>query len=180
MKAKGTAYYISIFIITSLLFLGCRETPPSYKKIQFPSTIVIKNQTQYKECDTIILALSHLIFKIDQIHVSILYFPENLNVSEQSLGDVFIRIDNTRNNGFYLFLRKNLPHQEIEELLCLEFIHIDQYLRGDLIFFDDRIIWKGEIFKYKDFDYYDLPHNVEAYTIQDSVVSKLKDVLYLK
>ncbi|HRT03891.1 MAG TPA: hypothetical protein P5513_08125, partial [Candidatus Diapherotrites archaeon] len=62
--------------------------------------------------------------------------------------------------------------------LSHEFVHIDQYDRGDLKIIGNYFIWKGDTVDMRDVKYEYRPFEKEAFSKQSYITKKLVKLLY--
>ena len=77
---------------------------------------------------------------------------------------------------FYLFII-DLDRNDAIEVLSHEVIHMDQYLRGKLVY-DSTVNWMGQSFDLKSMDYDIRPWEKDAFDRQGTLIKNVKDTLW--
>ena len=68
-----------VIILGILIVVNKRKEDRSFINYDYPSTIYVDNQTEYKRIDTIVYVLSSKIMKIDTISMHIFGMPRHLD-----------------------------------------------------------------------------------------------------
>jgi hypothetical protein len=153
-----------------------RDSRP-FNHYEFPETLVIKNYTDYR-ADTICLYLAHKILGLDTVDISITYMPPHINAGKIEYFGLVEKINFGTNKFLILLSKDKISFSKLKTFLCHEFVHIDQYVRGDLELFGSFAIWKGDTIYPKEVDYMNRPFEKEAFSKQSDYLKKLNILLY--
>lgn len=160
---------ISIFIIRQIKL----DNRP-FKDVKFSNSIYVENKTEYSKADTICHVLASKVMEFDTliIHVgNLVVHSEEMDVDAVTLTHEF---DPLR---FYIFLSEELSISHLKKVLSHEFIHIEQFLRGDLKYKAPNYFWKGE--KIEATEPYNLrPFEKEAFMRDSEILKELNKALY--
>ena len=151
-----------------------RDTRP-FNYRTFPESIMITNGTDFR-ADTIAMILAYDIFDIDEIDLKIYYLPEQDDESEIEFFG-FVQQLPFGEHKYLILLNRKMSFEKMKEVLSHEFVHIDQYERGDLIVSGKTYIWKGEPGEITVYDT-TLPFEREAFKSQYNVKKELDRYLY--
>jgi hypothetical protein len=173
---------LAVLLVFSLFFsiylIQKKRDARPFNTYDFPSTLVVENATEYDRADTLCLYLAHQILGLDTINLILVYIPEHINDGETEFYGI-IQYLPFRPNQFLILLNKNnLSLGKLKETLAHEFVHVDQYLRGDLQIYPLYAVWKGEEISFLETKYEDRPFEKEAFANQGSFVRKLNKFLY--
>jgi hypothetical protein len=181
-KIKNIALIILSLIILVAFFYAInliqkkRDSRP-FNYYEFPETLVVENYTEYR-ADTICLYLAHKILNLDTANISIAYIPSHINKGEMEYFGIVEKL-NFGTNQFLILLHKDkISFSKLKILLCHEFVHINQYVRGDLELFGSFAIWKGDTIYPKEVDYMNRPFEKEAFSKEGDYLKKLNILLY--
>lgn len=144
---------------------------------EFPETIVVENSTNYR-ADTICMHLAHSILELDTINLILVYIPEHVNEGEMEFYAIVQYLPFKKNQFLILLNRDRLSLGKLKMALSHEFVHIDQYLRGDLSLYPKYAIWKGEDIYFGEVPYEDRPFEKEAFANQGKYLKQLNKFLY--
>jgi hypothetical protein len=149
----------------------------SFAPVEFPETIVVENSTNYR-ADTICMHLAHNILGLDTFNLIIVYIPEVLNEGEMEYYAIVQYLPFKKNQFLILLNRDGLSLSKLKMALSHEFVHIDQYLRGDLVLYPLFAVWKGEDVYLMETPYEERPFEKEAFQYQGKYLKQLNKVLY--
>jgi len=182
MKNKFVLVFFSIILIIAIFIVlwNIKENRfynRPFIKYKYPETIKVHNGTNFSKADTIILTLANQIFKIDTAEIFIYYVPEHLNSESMQFYGI-VQQSEFDNKKFIIFVNKKLSTKDLLETLSHEFVHIDQYDRGDLKIIGNYFIWKGDTVDMRDVKYEYRPFEKEAFSKQSYITKKLVKLLY--
>jgi hypothetical protein len=143
----------------------------------FPETIVVENATDYK-ADTICMHLAHSVLGLDTAYIMIVYIPEHVNEGETDFYAIVQYIPFRKNQFLILLTRDKMSTGMLKETLSHEFVHIHQYLSGDLVMYPKFAIWKGEDIYFGEIPYEERPFEKDAFSNQGKYLKQLNEVLY--
>lgn len=170
---------VLIFTIIGILELVQKKKDARpFNQYDFPSTLVVENSTQYDKADTICLYLAHQVLGLDTLNLIIVYIPEVVQPKEMELYGIVQYIPFKPNQFLILLNRDKMSLTKLKETLSHEFVHIDQYLSGDLVVYPLFAIYKGEDVYLKEVPYEERPFEKEAFAIQGKFYKKLNKLLY--
>jgi len=167
-----------LVLIVGIIVLQKKKDARPFNHIEVPLTIVVENATDYDKADTISMYIANRIFDIDTLNLMIVYIPEHLNEGEMELYGIVQHIPFKKNQFIILLNRKNISLSKLKEILSHEFVHISQYISGDLVVYPNYAVWKGEDIYFGEVAYKDRPFEKEAFKYQGGVMSKLNKMLY--
>jgi hypothetical protein len=170
------AVAVMTIIAVASLIQKKRDARP-FASYDFPQTIVVENTTDYR-ADTICMHLAHSILELDTINLMLVYIPEHINEGEVEYYAIVQHLPFKKNQFLILLNKDRLSLCKLKMALSHEFVHIDQYLRGDLVMYPLYAIWKGEDIYFGETDYEDRPFEKEAFASQGKYVKKLNKALY--
>lgn len=84
-------------------------------------------------------------------------------INEEKSKDVCAYLTEVNDNTFTIHLNKKLKRSDIISTIAHEMVHIKQFYLKEFIMGEGTFIWKKKKFNIKDFHYYDLPFEIEAY-----------------
>lgn len=182
MKKKNIWIIIGVIllIIGLIVFLNIRQKKLDarpFNVYEYPASINVINGTKFEKADTIILSLAHQIFKLDTVDIMVYYIPNHLNSGDIEFYGIVQQLPYD-DRKFLILVNRNLNLTKLFETLSHEFIHIDQYSRGDLEIFEHYAIWKGDTLDMLEVKYDDRLFEKEAFRNQDMVARELKKLLY--
>jgi hypothetical protein len=182
MKKRGIWIIVAalILVVGFIIFMNIRQKKLDSRPFvvyEYPSSITITNGTSFLKADTIILSLAHHIFEIDTMDILLYYIPDHINAGEMEFYGIVQQMPFDKKKFLILVNRKlNLP--KLFETLSHEFVHIDQYSRGDLEIIGKYAIWKGDTIDMTYAKYEDRPFEIEAFSGQSEIAKELKKLLY--
>ena len=151
---------------------------PKYQTIQYkiPSTINITNTTTYN-VDTMVFIAVNKVMGIDSLKVNILYNDRYFKYNR----DIKAVLYQNNPKDYNLFINRTVSNREIEVIIAHEMIHLKQYYDGILIqkSLTDSIVYNGIKFS-PTTSYNERPWERDAYTNQDIMLAKIKDLMYEK
>ncbi len=115
-------------------------------------------------CERLLGALSR------NINVTIIF--ENM---KDAMGTAEIIGQDDPPNKFRIKLRKDMGYKMTMEILAHEWVHIKQFAKKETLLFqneDDAFMFHGKYYKVSDFDYYELPDEIEAFGRQYGLYTK--------
>jgi hypothetical protein len=166
---------VGAFIILMNVRQKALDSRP-FEVYDYPVGVSVVNGTDYR-ADTIALSLGHHILGLDSLEIFIFYLPEHINSGELYYYALVERIP-FRDYSFLILLDRGLSLTELFTVLSHEFVHIEQYIRGDLQLWNNQAIWKGDTLDLSGIEYRKRPFEKEAYDRQKGMSRKLKDLLY--
>ena len=169
---------IAIGILITLITIQKKRDARPFNTYDFLKTLAIENATKYNRADTICLYLAHQILGLDTINLMIANIPEHLNNGEMEFQGM-VQMTSFKHNQFLILLnKKNLSFSKLKLTLSHEFIHINQYISGDLIVYPKFAIYKGEKIYFSKTKYKNRPFEKEAFKNQSKIMKKLDKFLY--
>jgi hypothetical protein len=182
MKKKGVWIVVAalIIVVGFIIFMNIRQKRLDSRPFvvyEYPSSLTVTNGTLFPKADTIILSLAHHIFKMDTLDILLYYIPDHLNSREMEFYGIVQQMPFDRKK-FLILVNKNLDFSKLFETLSHEFVHINQYSRGDLAIIGKNAIWKGDTIDMLQVKYEDRPFEREAFSKQSSISQDLKKLLY--
>ena len=167
---------VAIFTIIAVITIVQKKRdarPFNYRT--YPESVMITNGTSFR-LDTIAKVLAYDVFDIREIDLKIYYLPEQDDESEIEFSG-FVQKLPFGEHKYLILLNKKLSFSKMKEVLSHEFVHIDQYERGDLIVSGKTYIWKGEPGVVTTYDT-SLPFETEAFKSQYNVKKELERYIY--
>jgi len=171
---------IGAILIGFIIYIAVKQTLREEAVLTFPDTVVVNNATD-KDVDKIVKALAYNVLGYDTIDILIAKVPPHLENIDNIDIRAFIVKSIFADNVYTIYLSETLKPSEYKKVLSHEFIHVDQFQKGDLIQMGlrtDGIIYKGDTIFYKETDYDRRPHELDAYKKQGRIYNELDKVLY--
>ena len=153
-----------------------RDARP-FASYEFPETVVVENSTNYR-ADTICMHLAHSILELDTINLILVYIPEHVNDGDMEFYGIVQMLPFKQNQFIILLSRKGMSLSKLKETLAHEFVHIRQYISGDLVVYPLYAVWKGEDVYLKEVPYEDRPFEKDAFRNQGKYLKQLNKALY--
>lgn len=155
-----------IFLILLIFLIIYSERKREFNVYNYPTTIVIKNYSDYKKADTISLVILNKLFLLDTIKLNIYNMRTDLSTDEFEVNAYIekYRDDNeteNKNHLYNIFIRKNLTN--IESLLLHELTHLNQMDKGDLVQLNSLIYPHKIVYKKDTIDLLDIKYDYRAY-----------------
>lgn len=170
---------VAIFTIISVgTIIQKKKDARPFNQYDFPSTLVVANATEYDRIDTLCLYLAHHITGLDTINLIITYIPEHVNEGEMEFYGMIQMLPFQKNQFVLLLNRNQMSLSKLKETLSHEFVHVRQYISGDLVMYPLYAIWKGEDIYFGEVDYEDRPFEIEAFGNQRKITKELNKLLY--
>jgi len=169
---------LTIGILISLVVIQKRRDARPFNTYDFPQTLVVSNSTNYDRADTLCLYLAHQILGLDTMELMIVYIPEHINSGEMEFYGMIQQIPFGKNQFLILLNKDRVSLTRLKEILSHEFVHMDQYISGDLKLYPGFAIYKGEDVYFGETEYEDRPFEKEAFALQGKFVKKLNKFLY--
>lgn len=174
-----------IYIILSVILLALiiviiinNMKKKEINSFNFPSTLNVVNHTNNEYADIISKVILESILKIDTITIKIFTLRNYYDNDTYEFKGMLVK-NVIADHNYSVFLKDNLSHHEIIEVLSHEFVHLEQMERGDLeIILNEGYIWKGKKYFYKDVKYEDRPYEIEAINKSIKIKRELKKILY--
>jgi len=170
--------FLIIGALISLVVIQKKRDARPFNTYDFPSTLVVQNATTYDRADTICLYLAHQILGLDTMELMIVYIPEHINSGEMEFYGMIQQIPFGKNQFLILLNKDRVSLTRLKEILSHEFVHMDQYISGDLKLYPGFAIYKGEDVYFGETEYEDRPFEKEAFALQGKFVKKLNKFLY--
>ena len=161
-------FALAIFLITKV-----NEDKP-FNKVTFTESNFVKNKTDMKYLDTLVLAGLHVL-EIDK--TSVLILPLDVEGSSDLELKAHIR---QVENGYIIFI-KNVDRNYALEIISHELVHLQQYNTGKLYinFITDELIFDKKVYPVSKLPAYDVrPWEMEAFDKQFEVRAGVIEVLY--
>jgi len=182
MKNKWVWILIAslVILIVFIVFINIRQKKLDARPFvvyEYPETIKITNGTSFPKADTIILSLAHQIFQMDTIEILLYYIPDHLNSGEMEFYGIVQQTPFDKKK-FLILVNKKLDLSDLFSTLSHEFIHIDQYHRGDLGIIGKYAVWKGDTLDMTEVKYETRPFEKEAFAKQTAIKKEVKELLY--
>jgi len=148
----------------------------SFASWNFPESYDIQNNTDYR-ADTICMYLANL-QGLDTLNLIIVYIPEHVKEKEVEYSS-FVQMIPFKKNQFILMLKRDgISFSKLKIILAHEFIHMEQYISGDLVAYTNFVIYKGEDVYLKEIPYDERPFELDALSEGSKLLKKLNHVLY--
>lgn len=174
MKKNLITIGLIVLIITIIVFIIYKSSQPEkpFNKIDLPTNNVIYNNVFPKYYDTIlVVAMDKLNIKNQTINV--LRISDNSKIEGYDL-KAHIRY---YEGVFYIFI-DDLDRDQAIKIISHEVIHMEQYLKKDLIYEDGIVLWKNEVYDLKLIDYSSRPWEEDAFKRQGELSRNVNNVLY--
>jgi hypothetical protein len=168
-----------ILLIASVIFLNRRQRDldsSPFALYDYPHTISIENNTRFR-ADTIVLALAHHVFQMDTLDILIHYIPVTINSGSMQFFAIVHPLPFGKNR-FLILLNRRMSFTELLISISHEFIHIEQYLNGDLKISGNYAIWKGDTIDMRLVPYEERPFEIEAHRGQGKIYRRVKKYLF--
>jgi len=166
---------LAVIAIIILLTIQKKRDARPFNVRTFPETVMVTNGTEYR-ADTIVKVLAYDVFDINTLDLKIYYIPIVANEGEMEFFG-FVQKLPFGEHKYLILLKRGLAFEKLKEILSHEFVHIDQYERGDLQVSGKTYIWKGEPGVVEKYDI-SLPFEMEAFKSQHNVKKELNRYLY--
>ena len=148
-----------------------------FNKYDFPETVQVTNMTNYR-ADTMCLYLAHKVLELDTFDLSIVYIPEHVQPKDTELYAIVQQLPFGKNQFILLLQREGMSLGKLKIALSHEFVHIEQYLSGDLVVYPLYAVWKGEDIYFGEVEYDERPFEEDAFIRQRAFKRKLNNLLY--
>ena len=161
-------FALAIFLITKV-----NEDKP-FNKVTFTESNFVKNKTDMKYLDTLVLAGLHVL-EIDK--TSVLILPLDVEGSSDLELKAHIR---QVENGYIIFI-KNVDRNYALEIISHELVHLQQYNTGELYVnaLKNELIFDKKVYPVSKLPAYDVrPWELEAFDKQTELRSSVIDILY--
>jgi hypothetical protein len=149
-------------------------------KFRFPSTINVTNATKFDDVDIISKVIVNKIFKYKNISISIFHMYKPVIAEEIEIKAYIVPVKSQKHK-YLLFINENSNLFLLKKMLCHEFVHLDQYEKGDLIYdFDQNthVIYKGQKIYYHLTSYSERPYEIDAFIREKEIYKQLNRLLY--
>ena len=83
-----------------------------------------------------------------------------------------LSIDKDGFRKFRVNLLESLSYKKLMNTLAHELTHVKQFIRNELNIQDNVTVWKNEVINDEDFDYLDLPYEIEARGYEFSLTTR--------
>jgi hypothetical protein len=114
---------------------------------------------------------------VDTADIIIVYIPKQVNDGEMEFYGIVQHIP-FKKNQFVILLNKELNMSKLKETLSHEFVHIEQYISGDLVMYPKYAIYKGEDVYFGEVLYWNRSFEKDALKEQGDVIKELNKLLY--
>ena len=174
---KGWIVLIVVLVIA--FFVGIivwqkKQDARPFNHYDFPETIQVMNATDYR-ADTICMLLANEILGMDTLNMTIAYMPVIKTKDTEFYG--VIQHLPFKPNQFVLLLKKSMSLSKLKETLSHEFVHVGQYVYGDLVLYPSYAVYAGDTVTF-DVEYKDRPFEKDAFKQQTRINKELKELLY--
>jgi hypothetical protein len=158
-----------------------RQKEKRINHFEFPVTMVAQNYTDNYRADTIAMVILNRIFKFDTIRLNIYNTPKHLSKDEYEIIG-FIQKNPYEKHTYDFFVKRERLPVSIKTFLSHELVHLQQMERGDLIQLpgNEKILYKNDTIYYSEVPYNKRPYEIEAFSKENGIRSKLNDLLYSK
>jgi len=163
---------VIVVLLTLLIFLTGEKDEIVFKKIELSEDISINNLSSPSYYDTI-LKVGMSQFQMEGMMVNIL--PLSENAKSQFDGDLSAHL-RYFDERFYLFIDSMEKSQAIT-VISHEIIHMDQYLKEDLVFDGENVFWLGRSYNLSSTTYDVRPWEREAFTRESDLDQKIRKLL---
>lgn len=176
MKKIWKILLIILGIIVFIILIYFLSKPKSMNKFTFPDTVIVNNNTEF-EIDTTVKVLINKILNYDSITIYIFYLNKEMIYDDFEIMG-YIEPTAYNNREYLLFINKQA--EQINMLLSHEFVHLDQYMKKELILNRDLqvAIYKGDTINLLKVPYKSRPFEQDAYNRQYQILKQLNKILY--
>lgn len=176
MKKIWKILLIILCIIVFIILIYFLSKPKSMNKFTFPDTVIVNNNTEF-EIDTTVKVLINKILNYDSITIYIFYLNKEMIYDDFEIMG-YIEPTAYNNREYLLFINKQA--EQINMLLSHEFVHLDQYMKKELILNRDLqvAIYKGDTINLLKVPYKSRPFEQDAYNRQYQILKQLNKILY--
>jgi len=174
---KGWIVLIVVLVIAFFVGLALwqkKHDVRPFNHYDFPETIQVNNATEHR-ADTICMVLASEILGMDTLNMTIAYMPTIKTQDTEFYG--IIQMLPFRKNQFVMLLKKDMSLSKLKETLSHEFVHIGQYIYGDLVLYPNYAVYTGDTVTF-DVEYKDRPFEKDAFKQQGNMEKELKKLLY--
>ena len=180
MKKKIWIILGIVLIVIAIIIAIITHRKREIREFDFPKTVNVNNFSDSFRADTIAMVITHLIMGYDTIYIDIY----NLDSKLSTIGyDVIGFIQRTGEpHSYQIFLRKT-SSEFVMELLSHELIHLDQMEKGELfqpLGNKKYVIYKNDTIWFEKTPYYSRSYEIDAFSRQEKIDRKLKNLLYKK
>jgi hypothetical protein len=188
MKTNSKTVFIVIGIIV-LIAIGIAiyfltRPPKQMNHFTFPKTISVVNGTDYAKIDTVAMVLMNKILKYDTCEIYIFNMSYVLKRSDDYTLQAYLQSYRYEPNKFTLFINTDVvSRSDINMVLCHEFMHVRQYITGDLQINYDKptlVTYKGKVIDLTKIVYEGRQYEIEAKAQQWDIAKQLRALLYQK
>lgn len=176
MKKNWKILLIILSVIVFIFLIYFLSKPKPMNKFTFPDTIVVNNNTEF-EIDTIVKVLINKVLEQDSVTIHIFYLNKQLIYENFELMG-FIEPTIYNNREYSLFINKNID--QMNTLLCHEFVHFDQFIKNELVL-NRKLqiaVYKGNTINLLKIPYKSRLFEQDAYNRQHQILKKLNNLLY--
>jgi len=176
MKKIWKILLIILGIIVFIILIYFLSKPKSMNKFTFPDTVIVNNNTEF-EIDTTVKVLINKILNYDSITIYIFYLNKEMIYDDFEIMG-YIEPTAYNNREYLLFINKQA--EQINMLLSHEFVHLDQYMKKELILNRNLqvAIYKGDTINLLKVPYKSRPFEQDAYNRQYQILKQLNKLLY--
>lgn len=167
---------IGLIILILIIFITYKAIEPEKKfnQVNLSHNNTIINEILPRYYDTILnVALDSMEIK-NQV-VIIRELPET---TKNSLPDMELYAHIVYRDGYFYLFISNFDREKSIRILAHEVIHIDQYLKKDLIYNDGILLWENKSFDLNEINYQDRPWEVDAFYREGELMKLIKNGLY--
>jgi hypothetical protein len=167
-----------VLAIALIIFLLTRVTKRDYNKFEFPSALIVENNTVNRMADTITMAMINKIMGYDTMKIQIFPLPP---LFLNSFVAIIVKVE-FENHRYIVYLQNGVDVEVMKSALSHELIHLKQHELGIFQTLPENYgyVWKGDTVKYTDVLYENRPYEIEAYAQGPQLLNKLNKILYKK
>ena len=172
---------IAVLVLTIVAlanFLQKKKDARPFNEYDFPTTLEVTNMTDYNRADTLCLYLAHHVLELDTMDLSIVYIPEHVQPKDVELFAIVQQLPFGKNQFLILLQRDELSLSKLKIALSHEFVHVEQYLSGDLQIYPLYAVWKGEDIYFGEVPYDERPFEQDAFKRDGKFRKELNKALY--
>lgn len=180
MKNKLIIIISAILIIAAIILLYFLTKEKPMKHFDFPSTIVVNNNTNIPKMDTIMMVIANKIFLMDTLRIDIYYMTIELSTPDIQV-DMYLMPDIYNKNKYILFVSELYRKENVKEHLAHEMAHLKQYQDGSLKYISvdsSYMVYNNKKIYYSQVPYEKRPFEIDAFKMQKEIVSRLNKILY--
>ena len=175
---KGWIVLIVVLVIAffvGLVLWQKKQDARPFNHYDFPETIQVMNATEHR-ADTICMLLANEILGMDTLNMTIAYIP--VIKTEEIEFYAVIQYLPFKPHQFVLLLKKDMSFSKLKETLSHEFVHVGQYIYGDLTLYPNYAVYTGDTIVFSEVDYKDRSFEKDAFKQQRLMEKNLEKLLW--